>query len=197
MKSLGTAEGTSTTDVSRTIASELQKQNGTKDSLKSQAKEGHILLRDISPTATDKVGKKVIEGKSEDDTNPVITVNGGVMNKEEFVFKTAHQMDRDSGYIKNEGQEQEQINPSLASNILSPILFLSRKNCETTETSGTNWKNETTSDGFKTIDVDISEPQEVTPVAGPKNERLPPVHKSPKKGKTMQSQNVVCGDKSL
>lgn len=201
-----TPDKTSVTDASgAVVSSKLQKQPRTKVSLKSpgrlagleEAKGGEALSRDISPTKTaHKVGTKHIKEKSEDDSRSINLVNGLVKSHGEGSAKTAHPTDRESLDVRKEGQKHLESKASLASSRL-PVSFPTRKrNNDITETSGTNYKDmtssETDSDRPKTIQEQGPEQQEVTPGERSGNETPPPLPVSPKKGKTVQSQHVVC-----
>lgn len=205
VKSPLTPDQTSMTDASGTVvSSKLQKQPGTKESLKSQsssfeeAKGGQALSSDISPTKTaHKAGTKHIKEKSEDDSYSINLVNGVVKDHMEISVKTAHPTDGESLDVTKEGQKHLDSNVSLASNSRLPISVPTRKkNYEIPEASGTKCKkiksSETDSDRPKTIQKQGPEQQEVSPGERPGNETPPPLPKSPKKGKTVQSQHVVC-----
>lgn len=207
VKSTVTPDKTSVTDASgAVVSSKLQKQPRTKVSLKSpgrlagleKAKGGQALSRDISPTKTaHKVGTKHIKEKLEDDSPSINLVNGLVKSHGEGSAKTAHPTDRESLDVRKEGQKHLESKASLASSSRLPVSFPTRKrNNEITETSGTNCKDmtssETDSDRPKTIQKQGPEHQEVTTGERPGNETPPPLPASPKKGKTVQSQHVVC-----
>lgn len=192
------------------VTSKLQKQPRTKESLKSpvtttkasrkpsfeEAKGGKSVSGDISPTkTTHKTGTKLIKEKSDEDIGSVNLVNGMERDYRDSSVETGHPPDKESTDVKKQQQSHLENKASSASKTRLPISSPTRKrNDNVTQTSGTSHKK------ISSGQTDSDKPK------SPDQQNLPPgerpgsgvlLSESPKKGKTAQMKDQLCGHTSI